>query len=805
MKALTNILNYILLLLMILIASCTEDTAEVDDLVREEEYVTVRMQVPGMKNATTRAEEAEDNLTSVWALVFRDGKLVSKTEVTTAESTLIPSTSTIGTFNLSRPKVKDVIHFLGNVPSGVTLPNIGDDESALCNLETDDRENLSYWGKATYNGGDITVNLYRHLAKIEIAPDPNECTFPEDQLFIAGLVNANQKGKLVPYDDGNGAFNFDLSDENYGGNYDYCTVPAKPDPLDKTPLLDNFGAGFKNWLYVFEHENPETADGLYVICKIGKYYYKVALTSDGKTPYDIIRNHKYTILVKDLDEVVVYVPDDITEEKEIEEYKYKQALKYDPVNFVVREYKDVTLTLPSSVTLDYTKSNPSASKLSLTVGGIKNVVETLTFNAPGFTIQPGDGAAATAENGVFKITNTSKESIGFTFTLTDPDEVGSISVTGAGKYVNEITSASTTVTLKESIEVTPTTSTLYYDSDDTQVVTVDVTVPDGVETLNIGGAEKFEVKQGDNMLTATEGVYSYTVTDNSNPIPFTFTLNAQNVTSPQTITFSDPSETVNAASVAISMAQTPTVTFTKYGSQTIRMNDTPLSVTMDVPEGKTLSDFSITVSPETGLDVAQGENPLTLNDDGVYTTTNVSSDQTFTFTPSETGTYTITFSGEGTDVNMPDESGRMITLRVEEASGGGEPNDSPILWFMDGLSITPSYGDPQRLKFNDEGIATLQLYPNLYPNLYLGFLYEVANDSGRALWIKNYNSTNNNNQDLLPSVHGSNLYSVNGQTEIQLTQDDVDAIINYGGGVSFWGSPDATIYKVYISTSKITQ
>ena len=72
MKALTNILNYILLLLMILIASCTEDAAEVDDLVRGEEYVTVRMQVPGMKNATTRADEAEDNITSVWALTYRD-------------------------------------------------------------------------------------------------------------------------------------------------------------------------------------------------------------------------------------------------------------------------------------------------------------------------------------------------------------------------------------------------------------------------------------------------------------------------------------------------------------------------------------------------------------------------------------------------------------------------------------------------------------------------------------------------------------------------------------------------------------
>lgn len=793
MKALTNILNYILLLMMILIASCTEDAAEVDDLVRGEEYVQVRMQVPGMKNATTRADEAEDNLTSVWALVFRDGKLVSKTEVTTAASTLIPSTSTTGTFNLSRPKVNDVIHFLGNVPNGVTLPDVEAAESALCNLETGDRENLSYWGKATYTGTDITVNLYRHLAKIEIAPDPNECTFPEDELFIAGLKNANTKGKLVPYDDKNGAFNFDLSDENYGGNYDYCTVPAEPNPLEETPLLDNNGAGFKNWLYVFEHENPETADGLYVICKIGKCYYKVALKSDGVgvKPYEIIRNHRYVIYVKDLDEVVYNIPDSITVEKEIEEYKYQQALKSDPINLEVKEMKDVTLTItPSATSLNYDDNVTSAEQVTVTVGGLQNVVETLTFIAPGYTIL--SDYAESAGEGVFTITDTSKTEIDFTFTLTDQSQAGEISVTGKGDLVSSINTDETSIqwnkrqevngeivmwegsvkmhvpdgdskhaakipipysfffdaegnatvlagskvhvdysgtgwfvayttkgewqaiwnimddgadlvlteelltTLKENrntvwnvdaafllqgggptmtkvtlipakerIEANITSgATLYYDSNDAQVVTVNVTVPDGVERLNIGGAEKFAIAKtaGNGTLDGT----TYTM-GSERTATFTFTLNAQDVTSQQTITFSDPSETVNAASVPISMVQTPTVTFTNTGSQTIRMNGTPLSVTMDVPEGKTLSDFSITVSPETGLDVAQGGNQLTLNN-GVYTTAGVSSDQTFTFTPSATGTYTITFSGEGTDVNMPAESDRKVTLTVEAAA-----------------------------------------------------------------------------------------------------------------------------------------
>lgn len=765
MKALTNILNYMLLLLMILIASCTEDAAEVDNLTRQEEYVTVRVNVPGMKNATTRADgEPEDNLTSIWALVFRNGKLQSKTEVTTAASTLNPTTSTTGTFNLSRPKVDDVIHFLGNLPNDVTLPDVGADESVLCDLETGEREKLSYWGKATYTGSDISVTLYRHLAKITIAAG-DECTFPEDELFIAGLINENQRGKLVPY---KGGFNFDLD------SHDYCTLPTEPDPLEETLLLDNNGAGLKNWLYVFEHDNPATSAGLYVICKIGKYYYKVALTSDGETPYKIIRNHRYVIYVNDLDEDegVGF---------------YTDALTANPINLEVKEMKDVTLTITPAVTsLQYGET--STEQVTVTVGGLQNVVETLTFTAPGYTIL--SDYAESAGEGVFTITDTSLTEIDFTLTLTDPSQAGTISVTGGDEYVNSCNTPSTSigwnkrqevngetvmwqgyvkmhvpegntkhaakigipysfffdengnakipvgstvrvessgggwlqafnsawesvwdfgqngnnmtltqevldkiktavdawglqsafvlqggdgrvltkVTLipaKESITAEADKSQLYYDSDDAQVVTVNVTVPNGVQTLNIGGASNFTIEKtaGDGTLNGT----TYTM-NSERTATFTFTLNAQNVTSPQTITFSDPSESVNSDEVRISMAQTPTVKFTNTGNKTIKLNGTPLSVTMTVPDGKTLSDFSITVNPTTGLDVAQDGNKLTLTG-GVYSTTSgVSREHTFTFTPSATGTYTITFSGSGTDVNMPDESNRTITLTVEAAA-----------------------------------------------------------------------------------------------------------------------------------------
>lgn len=754
------------MLLLLMLVACTEDAAEVDDLVRGEEYVQVRMQVPGMKAAATRADDGV--IESITALVYRGGvlkKIETATELTTTN------------FKIPKPLKDDVIHFLANLPDNYSLPAIGTEESALCALTTN-RQTLCYWGKYTYNDEAVinTLTLYRNMAMITIAPDPNdECTFPEDQLFIAGLVNANQTGALVPYDEG---FNFDLTTN------DYFTLPADVETetdAEERPLVTS--------LYVLEHDNPETEEGLYVICKIGKYYYKVALTSDGVNPYDIIRNHKYTIYVHDLDEGA---------------RTYADALTAKPINLEVVEYTDVTLTLtPKASTLYYNSTSEEA--VTVTVGGIDSAVETLTFTAPGFTIL--SDYATDEGNGVFRITNRTKDAINFTLTLTDPNQTGAgaVSVTAAGKYVNGGSSdaAETTITLseraansgetimwqgavemhnnssdgtthagkvlipysfffdadgtqkiladskisleynetgyiqtylfkdgeasiwnisesteltltqellnkikeshttvwgvdaafvfeggngavlnkvtlipaKESITATADKTQLYYDSDEPQVVTVNVTVPNGVSAITIGGAENFTIANtaGDGMLDGT----TYTL-GNDRTATFKFTLNAQNVTSQQTITFSG-GESVNAAEVTISMAQTPKVTFTNTGAQTIRLNGTPLSVTMDVPDGKTLSEFGITITPATGLNVAQGGNQLTLNN-GVYTTTNVSGEQTFTFTPTVAGTYTITFNGQGTDVNMPAENNRTINLTVEAA-------------VVTGMSVTAVNGD----------------------------------------------------------------------------------------------------------------
>ena len=623
------------MLLLLMLVACTEDAAEVDDLVRGEEYVQVRMQVPGMKAAATRAEDGE--ITSVTALVFQNGnlnKVVSATDLTATN------------FKIPRPKSGDIIHFLANVPSDVTIPQSGTQEEVLCALTTSDDENLSYWGTATYTSGDVVdnVTLYRNMAKVEIAAG-DECTFPEDQLFIAGLVNANQAGALVPY---NGSFNFDLTTN------DYFTLPADVETetdAEERPLVTS--------LYVFEHENPETEEGLYVICKIGKYYYKVALIDDTTgQPYDLVRNHRYVIYVNDLEEGA---------------RTYELALEADPVNFEVVEMKDVTLTLtPKITTLTYGET--SEEQVTITVSGINNAVESLTLTAPGFSVLTD---YATLQDGKY-ILDDGISQIDFTLTLTDPLQAGTISVTGAGEYVNSINTATTTISLaqreevngeivmwqgavamhnntddgtthagkvlipysfffdadgtqkiladskisleydknetgyiqtylfkdeepsiwdisdgteltltqelltkiknnhkevwgvdaafvfeggngavlkkvtlipaKESIVAIADKSQLYYDSNDAQVVTVDVTIPTGVSAITIGGAENFAIVKtaGDGTLNGT----TYTM-GSGRTATFTFTLNQQDVTTQQTITFSG--ENVNAASVTITM------------------------------------------------------------------------------------------------------------------------------------------------------------------------------------------------------------------------------------------------------------
>lgn len=365
-----------LLFFLIFATACTNDVAEVNTSQQQEQYVTVRMNVPGMQTSISRA--AEDNITSITALSYDSNnkltKKVSATNLNTENQT----------FNITVPNGTKNIHFLAN--NTVSLPEIGTDVSVLTSLTTDDYNNLCYWGMATTSDGNtnpLSVTLCRNLAKISIKPSEAADAFndfTQEQLIIHGLMNANRNGKLIP-------FNGESFYSNQNGTApDYLTLPDYPNPLDKTPEGNN-GAGYGYSLYVLEHDNPKEWDkGLYVICKIGGAYYKVALVGEDGEPYDIIRNHEYIIYVSDVD--------DYAYDSDYRAEIYSDAFDKKPINLDVEEVvlQNVTFTYTNK-TLYLKDSSGNSAPTSLDVKVTipdGTTLNSLTIAAPGFIVKNGE-------------------------------------------------------------------------------------------------------------------------------------------------------------------------------------------------------------------------------------------------------------------------------------------------------------------------------------------------------------------------------------------------------------------------------
>lgn len=406
MKALTNILTQLLMLMLLLVA-CTEETAEVETLSRQQ--LMVDMQVSGMK-ATTRAGE-EETINTVTALVFRNDVLTSVEKMVKLANS--------NNFVMNLPQSNDVIHFLANLPDDVVLPTQmeGSQQSVLTALYTEDEEELSYWGMATYYGGNqLNVQLYRNMAMITIEPAVEDAVFTQEQLKIAGLVNANTRGMLVPYKD---AFNFDLGNI---GETDYLTLPDEPNPTD-----DEAEKAYGNSVYVFEHLNNfnTLAGDLHVICEIDNFYYKVALADDNLTRYPIIRNHKYIIRIADVC--------DVTDDQRAN--SYSDALTKLPI-YVKVEDVDLSLKL---MTTDLQYSATSTEEVTLTVT-IPPGVNKLAITATGFTVSNGSSSWKKESDGVFTTANASQQqNVNFKLTLnSDSQQTPTITVVGTGDYVNRI-------------------------------------------------------------------------------------------------------------------------------------------------------------------------------------------------------------------------------------------------------------------------------------------------------------------------------------------------------------------------------
>lgn len=702
------------------------------------------MHIPGMKAVATRAAET-DNITSIVALVFRNNQLQPVKEYTIANSTLHPISPISGTITIEKPTNGDVIHFLANLPANYNNEKtyiaylneqIGKSQTdVLRNLSSRDYDKLSYWGMATRNENNavMDVMLYRNKAMIEIKPGA-DCTFRQDELFIAGLDNPNNVGLLVPYNDKDG-FNFDLD------NNDYLTLPDEPDPLDKTDELTNYGAGYDNAYYVFEHENPnDDAKGLYVICKIGDDYYKVALHDEKGQPYPIIRNHKYTILVNDLDAGCK---------------TYSEALSAEPIKPTVIETKDVTFSYTDNATVYLNGGASSTLPVEVTIPAGASLTQ--------FSIVTNKNFDATASGGTLTPTDNGYTYAGGSATFTFiPKNAGdyTIQISGSGNNLNDF---SRSINVKVDATVMSVVakngdSEINMDKSETSATLV-LTKPDNVSNVNV---------------SVSSDVFHCSVNGNE----YTFTPINNNIASGSyTVTFSDANyrDKVNC-SATITVVNTPLLEYS-YTNTTLYMDSNPqLPVTITVPNGSTLTQLNISATGFTIKD-ANG-NTLGTNSYTDNTTRQSGSNVTYTFIPNSTDANTITFSGSGTNIVVPEET---INVAVEESN----TVDGGYKWTKE-LNLT----------VNNYSYNSYELEDALISNMEVGDTFGVVvtltdSQSGHHnIKIQKRNSWGSG--DDLPSIKNSydegNGFKITDETTIEfvLTQDDIK-MIKDGNGIAFWG------------------
>lgn len=394
------------------VTACSDLENEVDEMqqqLQESDLVelTIHPHVPGMKAGTRSIEN--DALTSIKVLAFDESKKLIKV----VDATNVTS-GTTGSFSVRVPSKTRIIHFIGNLPNGVTLPDVGDSEDELKTITTSG--DMSYWGYASFNsvtelkafkGQKLT--LYRNKAKISIkAADGVTAS-------IAGVANAYQYGVLVPHN--NDGFNFDLD------TYDYQTLPS-----NTTKMSEQTGEAFT---YVFEHPNDSKSNALNVICLVDGKYYKVVLAKkvdDAMVYYDIIRNHQYNIKINQVDTNLGKA-----------DFNAAADEKNEPINDVeVVEDKQVALQVTTSSSSTRSYDNTTYTVTVTTTENKLTDISTLSFSWLNADIYQLTGTTGVTDNGNSTYTVTANQAV-FTFTLKDgyigKEVSNSITFAGDGTHV----------------------------------------------------------------------------------------------------------------------------------------------------------------------------------------------------------------------------------------------------------------------------------------------------------------------------------------------------------------------------------
>lgn len=309
-------------LLLFMISSCIDDGFESPSqgVIDKDGMVslTINTNVPGLK-VTRSVDINGEAIATLWVLAFNEnGNMISRV-LATQTNNVQGSGDGAGTFSAKVPASTRILHFLANVnmDNFSDQENIGRHENEVVAPLVSSSGNLVYWGRREFASEDELTNfaadsptnpvlLYRNQALILYDLQ----TTSDVNLNVDGWAICNQYayGTVSPFDasavgaEGDTPYHFDLDE------YDYVTTlpeayRIKQRDDDEVATASSVPGDPR---YIFENVNAED-DQVYVIMKIQKNggdwkWYKIMIIDDEKNPYQIIRNHKYTVRITNINE-----------------------------------------------------------------------------------------------------------------------------------------------------------------------------------------------------------------------------------------------------------------------------------------------------------------------------------------------------------------------------------------------------------------------------------------------------------------------------------------------------------------------
>lgn len=309
-------------LLLFMVSSCIDDGFESPSqgVIDKDGMVnlTINTNVPGLK-VTRSVDINGEAIATLWVLAFNENGNMTSRVLATQTNDVQGIEGGAGTFSAKVPASTRILHFLANVnmDNFSDQENIGRHENEVVAPLVSSSGNLVYWGRKEFaseneltnfatSSQDNPVLLYRNQALIQYDLQ----TASDVTLNVDGWAICNQYayGTVSPFDasavgvEGDTPYHFNLS------TYDYVTTLSEAYRIKQRD--DDEVATASSELgdprYIFENINAED-DQVYVIMKIQKNngdwkWYKIMIIDDEKNPYQIIRNHKYTVKITNINE-----------------------------------------------------------------------------------------------------------------------------------------------------------------------------------------------------------------------------------------------------------------------------------------------------------------------------------------------------------------------------------------------------------------------------------------------------------------------------------------------------------------------